>query len=189
MTDKPPSVGFWSALGALPPKTYAVELLVTLVVGIPGACYVLSTTSASDRHEIAYDYLFVAAPLLGLVFAAFVLVVSLFSDSYVRTLAAETQSGIAGFLRPFVVAIGLQLFVVLASVGYRAVSDVAPSKVEVVLFVTCTIAFLFAVFDVLAVTRTVAKHGITRALAIEVEMLEEEDGRAAKPVPLRSHRR
>ena len=168
--SKPPSVGFWSSVGSLPPKTYALEVLVALGIGLPGACYVLANTVARDRQEIAYDYLFVAAPLLGLVFAAFVLVVSLFSDSYVRALAGE--SGIVSFLRPFVVAIGLQLATVLLCVAYRSVATVAPSKVEVGMYVACTLLFLFAIFDVLAVTRTVAKHGLTRALAIEVDDLE-----------------
>ena len=189
-----PKVGFWSSIGALPPRTYALELAASLVLGLPGASYLLANTNAQGRHDIAYDFVFVAAPLLGLVFAAFVLVVSLFSDSYVKTLIQGSSSGVSTFVRPFVVAIGLQLGAVVTCVTYRAVATVAPSKVEVAMFVASTILFLFAVFDVLAVTRTVARHGLTRALSIEVELLEEaarvrNSGSTGEAVPLRRGQR
>lgn len=189
-----PKVGFWSSIGALPPKTYALELFASLLLGVPGACYLLARTNAQERHDIAYDFVFVAAPLLGLVFAAFVLVVSLFSDSYVKALLRESPSGITSFVRPFVVAIGLQLGAVVTCVGYRAIATVAPSKLEVAVFISATVLFLFAVFDVLAVTRTVAKHALTRALSIEVEQLEEEarvrgGNSPREPLPLRRGQR
>ena len=57
--------------------------------------------------------------LLGLVFAAFSLLIALFSDDYIRLLS-KAEDGVEAFLRPSTIAIGLQVTAIVAAIGYRA---------------------------------------------------------------------
>lgn len=177
-------VGFWSSLRKLTgADIFGPELLGALIIGIGGGTVLLAQTQAPRRVEIAADFLYIIAPLLGVVFAAFALVIALFSDDYIRALNAN-RNGVAAFLRPFLVTIGLQVGAALLAVAYRSGADVAPSEVEVGAWLALCFLFVFALLDVVALGRAVMLHGITRAEEIEVRDLEAEA--AGKVLP---HRR
>lgn len=169
--EQMPAVGFWHALGKLSFAELKVEGSAALILGIGAALALLSTTDAPDRVEVAGDHLVIAAPLLGIVFAAAALVIALFNDEYWRVLNANPD-GVAGFLRPFMLAIGAQVGTVLLAVAYRAGAEHLDSRVEVGAFVVLSVLFVFATLDVVALGRTILRHGHTRAKAVEVRDLE-----------------
>lgn len=181
---KPEKVGFWRSLRNLTGEDiFGPELLGALLIGVGGGTFLLAHTRTMGRVEIAADFLYIIAPLMGVVFAAFALVIALFSDDYIRALNAN-RDGVAAFLRPFLVTIGLQVGTALLCVAYRAAAEVVPSKAEVGAWLVLCFLFVFALLDVVALGRAVMLHGITRAKEIEVRDLEAEP--SGKVVP---HRR
>lgn len=165
-------VGFWRSLRKLTGEDiFGPELLGAFFIGIGGGTALLSQTEAPRRVQIAADFLYIVAPLLGVVFAAFALVIALFSDDYLRALN-QNRDGVAAFLRPFLVTIGLQVGAALIAVGYRSAADLIPSRVEVGTWLVLCFLFVFALLDVVALGRAVMLHGITRAEDIEVRDLE-----------------
>jgi hypothetical protein len=154
---------------------FSVELAASLIIGLGGGIALLSQVGVAERVAIAADFLSVVGPLLGVVFAAFALVIALFSDEYIRVLS-ENSEGIAAFLRPFLVAIGVQVGTILLAVAYRAAASSVPSKVEVTIWLAVCFLFVFALLDVVALGRNVLLHGVTRAKEVEVRDLEESRG-------------
>lgn len=166
--------GFWRSIRQLSGEDLlGPELFGAIVVGIGGGVALLAHTTVSHRTSIAGDVLVVIGPLLGVVFGAFALVIALFSDSYLRVLN-EVEDGVAAFLRPFLVAIGIQVGAVLAAVAYRAAATSLPSKIEVGSFLALCFLFVLALLDVVALGRTVLAHGVTRGQEVRVRDLEEQ---------------
>lgn len=184
-------VSFWGAVRRLPGTDIFGWVTVTSVVlGVGGGTFLLANTRVPQRVAITGDFLVIVAPLLGVVFAAFALVIALFSDEYLELLS-EGQDGVVTFLRPFMVAIGLQVGALVATIVYRAGAEsIAPvgdwgSKVEVGAFlVTSTLVFT-ALLDVLALAKNVMLHGMTRAEDARVRKMEA----AAEARRLDDHRR
>lgn len=121
-----------------------------------------SRGSLQQRYSLAGDYLQLIGALLGVVFAGFALVIAFLSDDYLRELEG-TSEGVVAFLRPFVIATGLQVAVVAGVVLYRGAASEVPHLVECTAFLVLTMLFMTALFDVLALARTVMFHGIARA--------------------------
>jgi hypothetical protein len=166
--------GFWRSLRQLSGEDIlSPELLLALLIGIGGGVGLLTQTAASDRHGLASDFLIVIGPLLGVVFAAFALVIALLSDSYLVALS-ENKDGVAAFFRPFLVAIGIQVWALLLTIIYRAGMAYLPSKVEVGLFLVVCFFFVFALLDVIALARNVFAHGVTRGEEAVIQKLEEQ---------------
>lgn len=166
--------GFWRSLRKLRGEDIlSVELLVALVLGVAGGLVLLDQTSLEGRLEVTSDFLIVIGPLLGVVVAAFALVVSLLSDTYMRALN-EHPDGVSAFLRPFLVAIGIQVATLLLVVAYRAGSSHISSPAEGASFVILSFMFVYAVADVVALARGLFAHGVTRAEELRVRDLEEE---------------
>ncbi len=166
--------GFWRSLRRLRGEDIlSIELLVALVLGVGGGLAVLAETSLQHRLSVAGDFLIVIGPLLGVVVAAFALVVSLLSDTYIRALN-ENPDGVSAFLRPFLVAIGIQVAALLLAVGYRASASQLSASLESTVFVVLSFLFTYAVADVVALARGILAHGVTRAKEVSVSDLEEE---------------
>lgn len=138
------------------------EGTVAAIVGIGGAIGILSSTDRAARIAVVGDSLSILGVLLGVVFAAFALLIALMSDEYVRLLD-KASDGVVAFMRPFMVAIGVQVTTIFLAIGYRATALDLDSKVEVLAFVVWAFLFTFAVSDVIALTRTIMLHGLTRA--------------------------
>jgi hypothetical protein len=172
----PKRFGFWSSLQGMRGRDiFNAELLAALVLGLGGGVALLSQVSVSDRVSIAVDFLYILGPLLGVVFAAFALVIALFSDAYLRVLNANPD-GIEAFLRPFMVTIGIQVGSLLLTISYRAAAEVLPSEVEVGGWLASCFLFTYALLDVVALGRAIFLHGLTRAADLEVRDLEESAG-------------
>ena len=166
--------GFWRSLRRLSGEDiFSLELLAAILIGVGGGTGLLTKTRAGDRYDIAGDFLIVIGPLLGVVFAAFALVIALLSDSYLIALS-ESKDGVASFFRPFLVAIGIQVGALLLTIIYRAGLDYLPSKAEVGLFLVVCFLVVFALLDVVALARNVFAHGVTRGEEAVIRNLEEQ---------------
>lgn len=157
-------VGFWpllaeQRLGAI---VAAPEFLAALIVGGGVAAVAIAAFGLEHRLAAAGDYLAVAGPLLGIVFAALALVVSLFSDRYLRLLN-DAPGGLRTFLAPFMIALGLQVGALLGAVAFRVTATVAHPAVEGTAFALLTFVFFWAIFDVVALARSVLLHALNRA--------------------------
>jgi hypothetical protein len=166
--------GFWRSLRKLGGEDiFSVELLAAVVVGIGGGVALLTQTKVAERHDVASDFLIVVGPLLGVVFAAFALVIALLADSYLIALSAN-KDGVAAFFRPFLVSIGLQVGTLLMTIAYRASSEHVPSKAEVGLFLAMCFLFVLSLLDVVALGRNVFAHGVTRGEDAVIRNLEDQ---------------
>lgn len=173
-------VGFLSAVGNLHLKDLlSPEFAGGAILGIGGSILYVQNSTAAARSALAGDFLQITPTLLGIVFAAMALVVALMSKDYMRELAGVT-GGLLGFLRPFVVAIGLQVTAVLLAVGYRAFYSVLPGSVEPWIFGAAVTLFVVSLLDVLALTRAVVMHGLARGRLEAVTDISTRRDRGAK---------
>ena len=147
-------------------------------LGAGAAGVLLGTTNLVTRVAVVGDVLVLLGPLLGIVFAGFTLVVSLLSDDYLRWLNTSPD-GPRGFLAPFVIAVGVQVFTLLLAIVYRAIATDLSSSYEKTLFVLIGFLTTFAALEVVALARNVFAHGLTRARGIEVSDLQDKRAQRA----------
>jgi hypothetical protein len=96
--------GFWRSLGRIRLSDLMTpEVVSGVLIGAGLAAALGNVATRSARTAVAGDYLLIAGDLLGIVFAGFALVIALLSDEYLRWLE-ETDSGVTGFLSPFLVS-------------------------------------------------------------------------------------
>lgn len=143
-----------------------------LLVGLGAGTALLSASKAAGRARIAGDFLVVLGPLLGVVVAAFALVVGMGSDDYLRFLVKQ-PTGVFGFLRPFLVGISVQVLTLLWAVGYRASAVHLPSKLEIAGWLVLACLFVFSLLDVIGLAKNVLAHAATRADELRVREMEE----------------
>jgi hypothetical protein len=149
---------------------------VDVLVRAPlGCCWERRTSIRVSRWWGTSSYFLV---LLGIVFAGFTLVVSLLSDDYLRWLSTSPD-GPRGFLAPFVIAVGVQVFTLLLAIVYRAIATDLSSSYEKTLFVLIGFFTTFAALEVVALARNVFAHGLTRARGIEVSDLQDKRSQRA----------
>jgi hypothetical protein len=164
--------GFWGSLGRMRLSDLAtVEVASGLLIGAGLAAALDSVATRSARIAVAGDYLALAGALLGIVFAGFALVIALMSDDYIRWLQ-DTDSGVAGFLRPFMISVGLQLGTLIGVVVYRAIADQLPRTAELWFFGVVSVLFFVAALDIISLARSVLLHGVARARGLQVQDLE-----------------
>lgn len=154
--------GFWTML-----RTIRLHSLLwpegawAIVLGALTSWGLDSWVSAETRLNLAGDYLLMAGVLLGVVFATLAVVVSLLSDSYLLFLH-DSDDGILPLMAPFVVGVGVQCLALVAALAYRVVESTSAS-LEPWVFTATTILFLYALFDVISLAKTVVAHAATRA--------------------------
>lgn len=177
-------VGFWGAVGQLRLKDLlTVEFAAALLLGGGFACWLYLGGTVAMRANLASNYLVVIAALLGIVFAGLALVVSLLSSEYLRLLQSS-DSGILGFFRPFVIAIGFQVFSILSTVFYLAFVGMLPADPESVpafiepwIFGLISVLFVGSCLELVVLTRSVLLHAKLRSRVAEVIELEAEKQR------------
>jgi hypothetical protein len=162
------------------------ELPIALVAGGTLAIGMLSQTTAIARYPVAGDMLILVGTLLGLIFAGATFVVTLFAADYVRLLS-KAPGGVLSFFRPFILAIGSQISTVLLAVGYRALGQVVPSKLEDTWFTVLCLLFAYAIIDIMALSRSVVMHALTRAK--QLEMQDEDSAPNVRRLPQSDERR
>ena len=155
--------GFWAAVSGLRIKElFSAEILAGALVGGGIATLQFLWGNYESRVGVAGDFLAITSALLGVVFAAFALLVAFFSPGYVALLNS-LESGVKGFLQPFLLAIGVQVLVILSAVVYRALPAATPDRIETGGFLLLSVFFGAALMDVVALARSVLIHGVLRA--------------------------
>jgi hypothetical protein len=150
------------------------EGLPTLLIGGVGSVLILRATPLSARIAAMGDVLALAAALLAVVFAALALVVSIPSSRYIQALSEAKDGGIQVFLDPFLVAVGTQVTIVLAALGYLLAASSVPRLVEHLVFYAIGFIFVFGLLDVAALARSLVRHGINRSIMAAAEEPEDE---------------
>ena len=164
--------GFWKSLGRMQFRDLlAPEVFFGVLIGVGLTVLLIHVGSLTSRVGVVGDYLPIAGALLGIVFAGFALVIALFSDDYLRWLE-KTDSGVVGFLSPFMVSVGLQVGTLIASVLYRATADHLPHTAEKWFFGLVSVLFFTAALDVVALARSVLMHGVARGRALKIRDLQ-----------------
>lgn len=155
-------VGFWRAIGRLRLRdVFSVETVSSIVLGSGLGVALFFLGTLRDRVEVSGLFVGVAAALVAIVFAGVALVTSLLSDSYLRLLEAS-DSGVLGFLRPFMIAVGVQIATVLGAVGYSALAKFMPPGVEPWLFGLLAVFFVASCLEVVVLMRSVFMHALLR---------------------------
>lgn len=181
MNEQRRQVGFLGSIRRTPLGSLMwPEGTIAVVVGIGGGIALLNSTTASERVTTVGDGLQLLGVLLGVVFAAFALLIALFSDEYIRLLT-KAEGGLIVFLRPFIIAIGCQVTTLFVTMGYRATATDLDSRIEVGVFLAWAFLFAFSLADVVSLGRSIMLHGLFRARQIEptdatVRSLREKSG-------------
>ena len=163
MGAKRREVGFLGSLAKTPAGSLVwPEGTLAVVIGIGGGTAILRSATVTQRAALVGSTLTSMGVLLGVVFSAFALLITLLSDDYLRLLD-KAEGGLLVFIRPFMIAVGIQVTTLFVALGYIAAAGDLASQVEVAAFLVWSFLFSFALLDVVALARTVAMHGLTRA--------------------------
>ena len=164
--------GFWGVLGRMRlADLWSPEVVFGLLIGVGLALLLNHVDTRSALGGVAGDYLVISGALLGIVFAGFALVIGLLSDQYLRWLE-ETDSGVLGFLSPFMLSVGLQVGALIGSILFRALDAHLPREAREWAFGVISVLFFVAVLDVVALARSVLMHGVARAEGLKISDLE-----------------
>ena len=177
-----PKVGVWRALGRL--GSYTVreflwpEGVLGVVIGVGGSWLIVKGTSAADRVDAMGDVLALSGALLAVAFTALALVVSIPSARYIRKMAETPGGGMIRFLDPFLVAVGTQASILLGGFAYTLGAAHVPWQLEHAAFYTLSFLVVFGLLDVVALARSLVRHGLNRG----IEALREGGGDAGADV-------
>ncbi len=149
------------------------EGTIATLVGVGGGVALHHYIALGDRVGLVGDSLVMVATMLGIVFAAYALLIALFSGEYVLLLS-KAKDGVKAFLRPFMLAIGLQVITLMVALGYRATATTMPATAEFVVFLVWAFLFVYVMADIVALARNVTMHGLLRAEQIRLQA--ERDG-------------
>lgn len=161
-----PNVSVWRAVGRL--SGYTVRELLwpegvfAVAIGVGGSVAVVKATKLADRIDAVGDVLALGGALLAVVFTALALVVSIPSKEYIRKLAETPDGGILRFLDPFLVAVGTQAAILIVGFGYKLGAEHVPWRVEHAAFYVLGFLFVFGLLDVVALARSLVRHGVNR---------------------------
>jgi uncharacterized protein YacL len=151
-----------------------------LVIGVGGGIEVTRWTTTAARVSISGDFLTIVSALLGVVLASFALVVAFLSESYTLQLQ-KNPKGVRAFFAPFVINVGVDVGLIIGTVAYRAIASNLPHLAEKILFVILASLFIYAILNIMAWTRAVMAHAVTRAELIEMDDLEAKLNSDRKP--------
>lgn len=171
-------VGFWAAVGRLRlSDVLSVETIASLILGGGLGWLLWRFEDVDKRSEVAGLYVGVVAALVAIVFAGLALVASLLSDSYLRLLETG-DSGVLGFFRPFLIAVGIQISTVIGSLLYSALAGTIPNVIEPWLFGAVSVFFFASCLEVVVLTRSVLMHALLRSkFAASIESTKQRGSR------------
>lgn len=164
--------GFWkNAKEMSAGQLVGIEGIFALLIGGVGCAALIPFTKVSERVTISGDFLTLIGALLGVMVAAFALVITFFSNSYLLQLKSHPL-GVRIFLAPFMVNIGFNVGAIIGAVIYRAAASHLPATIEQCFFVIMGILFIFVLLKIVAIARNVLAHGATRAEVAELEEMQ-----------------
>lgn len=170
-------VGFWPNLWRDRRRVFSsMEFLWAAFTAVPAGFVAHLQLGVEQRVAIAGSLLVVVAALVAVVFTTLALTISLFSDSYLRTMS-ETRGGVMSYLRPFVLAIGVQVGAVISTVWYLAAAMKLTPAWEGIFFGLAVGLGLWSLLFLVALMRIVVSHALLRAVQSAVD-----DGEVVKPL-------
>jgi hypothetical protein len=184
MGGSAPRVGIWRSIGAL--ADYKVRRILwpegipALAIGAGGAFALVQATDVSSRMGFMPTVLQISAAFLAIVFTALAIMVALPSGRYLSALQKDDpdSDGMASFLAPFLIAVGVQIALLIIGTGYRLAADAVSAPVEHVSFCLLGFLFVYGLLDIAALARTLVKHGILRAQDAAREYEEQQNVRS-----------
>ena len=163
------SVGFITSLSHMTLGSLLwPEGVLSAVIGLGGGGGILYLTRLSERISLVGSAFTVLGVLLGVVFAAFALLIALLSDEYIQILG-HANDGVIAFFRPFIVAVGLQVTTIFVGLGYGAAAPHIPAGYEGAAFLIWAFLFSYVLIDVVALTRMITMHGMARARQVALK--------------------
>jgi small-conductance mechanosensitive channel len=168
--ERAPKVGIGRALVALgdyPAKQLLwPEGIPALVIGLGGSVGVVRATTVAARTGLMSTVIILDTTLLAIVFTALAIVVSLPAGRYLRAMQKDdaTSDGMLLFLQPFLLAVGTQMLIVIVAIGYDLVATTLGRIPEHVVFYMLGFVFVYGLFDVAALARSLVRHGVLRAV-------------------------
>lgn len=138
------------------------EGIVALALGGGGAATLVGIGSVDESIQVAGALLTVAIALIAVTFAAFAILIAYLSDQYMLLLDRASSKGFPAFLQPFMVAVTIQSMVIVIALGYQAFARHLPLWPQRVTFVVLGTLAIYAVVDVIAISRELSMHALTR---------------------------
>jgi hypothetical protein len=155
--------GFWTAVGRLRlSDVVSVETISSALLGSGLAWTLWQYEDLGQRVDVATSYVAVSAALVAIVFAGLALVASLLSETYLRLLDSG-ETGVLGFFRPFMIAVGVQITTVIGALLYSALAELIPATVEPWAFGVLSVLFFASCLEVVVLTRSVLMHAMLRS--------------------------
>ena len=149
------------------------EGFIACVVGGAGGFYVHHVTTRSERVLIVSDTISVLSMFLCAILVVFALF-TMFSDKYLHVII-DANVGLSVFMRPFIVAIGMQVWTLLLAVIYCFIGTHVFGAIEHMLFMIWSFLFVYVLADFVALGRGLFAHGLTREKMLEIEKIKNEN--------------
>jgi hypothetical protein len=126
--------------------------------------FIVRATKLPDRLDVVSDVLALSERCWPSDSPPFALVVSIPSERYFRLLAETPNGGTIRFLDPFLIAVGTQAPLILAAFGYKLGATQVSRPVEHAVFYVVGFLFVFGLLDVVALARSLVRHGVNRGV-------------------------
>lgn len=165
----PEKIGAWRAAWRLSDLSLKrllwPEGLPALVLGGGGAVLLVSASNAAERSHQMNSVVQLSAALLAVVFTALALMVALPSGRYLQALQRDDpdSDGMQRFLEPFLLTLGVEVAVLLLAISYPLAVGSVSAPVEHAAFYVLGFLVVYGLLDVVALARSVVRHGIGRA--------------------------
>lgn len=161
--------GFWynvstSSFGGI----LGIEGLVGFCLASGAVFFANRHLKIEDRVSVVNDILSATTGMLGVLFAAFAIVAALMSDGYTRLLN-RAEGRIHAFYSLFIIVIGVAVGVILLAIAYKASANHLSLGYELPMFFMLVFLFSYTILNIVALTRNIFAHGVTRAMFLELE--------------------
>lgn len=165
----PEKIGVWRAVWRLSDLSLKrllwPEGLPALVLGGGGAVLLTSASGVADRVSQMSNVIQLSAALLAVVFTALAIMVALPSGRYLQALQGDDpeSDGMQRFLEPFLLTLGVEVAALLLALAYSLAAEFVSPPVEHAAFYVLGFLVVYGLLDVVALARSVVRHGIGRA--------------------------
>lgn len=156
--------GFLAAVGAL--KLSDVFKSPEFFLGVPLGLALAAAQTFWGTTELRVSttgaFISVITSLIGIIFAAFAMMVAFLSPRYLSFLD-QSDEGVKKFFRPFMIAIGMQCLLLFLSVFHFSLGKSLDHVTELVLFWVTSVTFSWNVLEIVALARNVMMQASVRA--------------------------
>lgn len=164
MSDLRKEHGFLAAVGAL--RFREVFSSPEFFLGVPLGLLLAAGQTVWGTVELRVSttsaFVSIVTALIGIIFAAFAMMVAFLSPKYLSFLD-QSEEGVKKFFRPFMVAIGMQCILLFFSVFHLSLAYKLDHVTELILFWITSVTFSWNVLEIIALARNVMMQATVRA--------------------------